>query len=140
MSKLITLRLAVLFTRVVVGIPLTDTHNGLRAMTADAARRFRITQNRMSHATQILQEIASQKLRYVEVPVTIRYTEYSIRKGQAIPTPSMSLGSRPPRSSTDRGRESAMRPIQFILILGLPPRSSYIATPSDRRSATASSS
>ena len=84
MSKLITLRLAVVFTRVVVGIPLTDTHNGLRAMTADTARRFRITQNRMSHATQILQEIASLKLRYVEVPVTIRYTEYSIRKGQAI--------------------------------------------------------
>ena len=30
MSKLIVLRLAVLFTRVVVGLPLTDTHNGLR--------------------------------------------------------------------------------------------------------------
>ena len=53
-------------------------------MTAAAARHIRITQNRMSHATQILQEIAAHRLRHVEVPVTVRYTEYSIRKGQAI--------------------------------------------------------
>ena len=83
-SKLITLRLAVLFTRLLVGLPLTDTHNGLRTLTSEAARRIRITQNRMSHATQILQEIASLRLRYVEVPITIRYTDYSIRKGQSI--------------------------------------------------------
>jgi glycosyltransferase involved in cell wall biosynthesis len=83
-TKLITLHCAVLFTRLLVGLPLTDTHNGLRALTAEAARRIRITQNRMSHATQILQEIAANRLRYKEVPVTIRYTNYSIRKGQSI--------------------------------------------------------
>ena len=38
----------------------------------------------MSHATQILHGIASNRLRYREVPVTIRYTDYSIRKGQSI--------------------------------------------------------
>ena len=48
------------------------------------ARRIRVTQNRMSHATQILQAIAAEQLRYREVPVTIRYTDYSIRKGQAL--------------------------------------------------------
>jgi glycosyltransferase involved in cell wall biosynthesis len=83
-AKLITLRLAVLFTRLLVRLPLSDTHNGLRAFSAHAARRIRITQNRMSHATQILQEIAALRLRYVEVPVTVRYTAYSVRKGQAI--------------------------------------------------------
>jgi glycosyltransferase involved in cell wall biosynthesis len=83
-AKLLVLRLAVRFTRLVVGLPLTDTHNGLRALTARAAAGIRITQNRMSHATQILQAIAAQRLRYLEVPVTIRYTDYSIRKGQSI--------------------------------------------------------
>ena len=83
-AKLLTLRLAVLVTRLLVGLPLTDTHNGLRALTAEAAGRIRITQNRMSHATQILQAIAARRLRYREVPVTIRYTDYSIRKGQSI--------------------------------------------------------
>ena len=83
-SKLVILRCAILLTRLVVGLPLSDIHNGLRALTAKAARRIRITQDGMSHATQILLEIASQRIRYIEVPVTIRYTEYSIRKGQAI--------------------------------------------------------
>lgn len=83
-SKLIALQCAVWFTRLVVGLPLSDTHNGLRAFSAGAAHRIRITQNRMSHASQILHEIAAQRIAYVEVPVTIRYTEYSQAKGQPI--------------------------------------------------------
>jgi glycosyltransferase involved in cell wall biosynthesis len=83
-KKYITLKLAVLFTRLTTGLSLTDTHNGFRAMTAEAAKKLQITQNRMSHASQILRTIAERKMRYSEVPVTIRYTEYSIRKGQRI--------------------------------------------------------
>lgn len=82
--KLLTLRCALLFTRLVVRLPLTDTHNGLRALTAETAKRMRITQNRMSHATQILLQVASMRLRYKEVPVTIRYTESSIKNGQSV--------------------------------------------------------
>ncbi len=78
------LRLAVLFTRVTTGLNVTDTHNGFRAFSAAAAKRIRITQNGMAHATQILLEIKHLKLRFVEVPVKIRYTEYSVRKGQRI--------------------------------------------------------
>jgi polyprenyl-phospho-N-acetylgalactosaminyl synthase len=36
----------------------------------------------MAHASEILAEIARSGLRYVEVPVTIAYTEYSMLKGQ----------------------------------------------------------
>jgi hypothetical protein len=36
----------------------------------------------MAHASEILSEIARLGLRYVEAPVTIRYTEYSMAKGQ----------------------------------------------------------
>jgi glycosyltransferase involved in cell wall biosynthesis len=82
--KLLTLRCALVFTRLLVGLPLTDTHNGLRALTAETARRIRITQNRMSHATQILLEVASMRLRYREVPVKIRYTPSSMKRGQSI--------------------------------------------------------
>jgi glycosyltransferase involved in cell wall biosynthesis len=84
LKKYITLKLAVMFTRVTTGLSLTDTHNGFRAMTAEAARKLGITQNRMSHASQILRTIAERKMRYAEVPVTIKYTEYSMRKGQRI--------------------------------------------------------
>ena len=83
-SRALTLRLATLLTRLTTGLDITDTHNGFRALEANAARRLRITQNRMAHGSQILEEIAALGLRYVEVPVTIRYTEHSLKKGQKL--------------------------------------------------------
>lgn len=77
------LQLAVLFTRVTTGLQVTDCHNGFRVFTAAAARRLRITQNRMAHASEVLEEIARKRMSYVEVPVTIRYTDYSMAKGQS---------------------------------------------------------
>lgn len=65
------------------GLFLTDAHNGLRAMTAKAARDFDIRENRMAHATEILFFIRKNKLRYKEVPVTISYSDYSRKKGQS---------------------------------------------------------
>ena len=77
-----TLKLGVLFTRVVSGIHVTDTHNGFRALSRKAAQQIRIRQDRMAHASEILDEIARLKLHYVEVPTRILYTEYSRQKGQ----------------------------------------------------------
>ncbi len=78
----LVLQLGVLFTRFVSHINVTDTHNGLRGFTRHAAKRIRIVQDRMAHASEILEEIVRQGLRYTEVPVTIAYTEYSQTKGQ----------------------------------------------------------
>jgi glycosyltransferase involved in cell wall biosynthesis len=83
-AKAITLWLAVRFSRLTTGLHITDTHNGFRALNRDAARRIRIRQDRMAHASEILDQIATLSLRYVEVPVTITYTPYSIAKGQRI--------------------------------------------------------
>jgi glycosyltransferase involved in cell wall biosynthesis len=83
-SKAITLWLAVLFTRITTGLKLSDTHNGFRALTREAAQKLRIRQNGMAHASEILDEIADKRLRYVEFPVTITYTQYSLAKGQRI--------------------------------------------------------
>lgn len=76
------LQLAILFTRVFSNIQVTDTHNGLRAFSAAAARKIRIVQDRMAHASEILDEIVRHQLRYTEVPVTITYSYYSKGKGQ----------------------------------------------------------
>ena len=80
--RALLLRSAVAFTRLSTGLPVTDSHNGLRMMTAASAKRIRITQNRMAHASEILSEVVRLGLRLVEVPVTIYYTEYSRQKGQ----------------------------------------------------------
>jgi glycosyltransferase involved in cell wall biosynthesis len=76
------LHAATIFTRLTTGLRLTDSHNGLRALTRKGAAAIRLRQNRMAHASEILVEIAHSGLRYVEVPVTIEYTAYSLAKGQ----------------------------------------------------------
>jgi glycosyltransferase involved in cell wall biosynthesis len=75
---------ATVFTRLTTGLSLTDSHNGMRALTRHGAAAIRLRQNRMAHASEILNEIAQSGLRYVEVPVTIEYTAYSLAKGQRI--------------------------------------------------------
>jgi hypothetical protein len=37
----------------------------------------------MAHASEILERIAALGLRHVEVPVAVRYTDYSVGKGQS---------------------------------------------------------
>lgn len=82
-NRKIVLRLARFVNLIFTGLLLTDAHNGLRVMTRDAAGKMRITENRMSHATEILSIIKKEKLRYSEQPVTIHYTDYSKSKGQS---------------------------------------------------------
>jgi glycosyltransferase involved in cell wall biosynthesis len=65
------------------GILFSDAHNGFRALNRKALEKIAITENRMAHASEILFEIKKHGLRYKEVPVHIRYTAYSIRKGQS---------------------------------------------------------
>jgi glycosyltransferase involved in cell wall biosynthesis len=76
------LRTATVVSNGMSGLRLTDAHCGLRAFRASAAPRLRITQDRMAHASELLRKIKTSGLVVVEVPVTIRYTDYSMRKGQ----------------------------------------------------------
>lgn len=82
-ARRMLLKAATVFTRITTGLRVTDAHNGLRALRREALATIRIRQNRMAHASEILDEIARHKLSYVEMPVTIRYTEYSLAKGQS---------------------------------------------------------
>jgi glycosyltransferase involved in cell wall biosynthesis len=76
------LRLAVLFTRLTAGLAVTDAHNGLRAFTAASAASLRLRHCRMAHASEIYAWIRREGLRWCEVPVTVTYSSYSLRKGQ----------------------------------------------------------
>jgi len=82
-ARRLLLKLAVAFTRVTTGMALSDAHNGLRLMTRKGAQGVYLRQNRMAHASEILDQIAASGLQYVECPVTIRYTDYSKAKGQS---------------------------------------------------------
>jgi len=82
-SRLIALKAAVLITRASSGLAVTDTHNGLRAMSRRAAEAISFTVDRMGHASEILDQIRQHGLRWTEAPVTVRYTPYSRSKGQS---------------------------------------------------------
>ncbi|MDZ5660148.1 glycosyltransferase family 2 protein [Nocardioides sp. S-58] len=82
-SKRVLLKAAVKFSNVTSGIRLTDAHNGLRAFNRHVAETMEITAPDMTHASEIIELIAANSYRYREMPVTIRYTDYSTSKGQA---------------------------------------------------------
>lgn len=77
------LKAGILFTYIFSEVQLTDTHNGFRALNKKALNTIRITQDRMAHASEIIDQVVINDLRYIEVPVTVKYDEYSIQKGQS---------------------------------------------------------
>ncbi len=83
-AKKIVLNIARYINFLFTGILLTDAHNGLRALTIDAAKTLTIKENRMAHASEILFWVKKKNLKYKEIPVQIIYTEYSKKKGQTI--------------------------------------------------------
>jgi len=83
-KRLLMLKAAILFTRATTGLNLTDTHNGLRVIRAQAARQMTLHQNGMAHASEFLAQISKHHMRYAEAGVHIRYTDYSLGKGQKL--------------------------------------------------------
>ena len=78
------LRVAVTMTNWSSGLTLTDAHNGLRVIRRDLAERLDLTQNRMAHASEIVDQIGDSGLPWAEYPVHVLYTDYSRSKGQSV--------------------------------------------------------
>lgn len=83
-TKRFVLKMAIAFSNLTSGVKLTDTHNGLRVFNRRVAEEIQITMPGMAHASEFLEIIARHRYSYVEVPVTIVYTDYSTSKGQPI--------------------------------------------------------
>lgn len=84
MLKRIILKLAVKYTNLSTGVPLTDAHNGFRAMNRSALAEMNLNLNGMAHASEIVATAHRANLITAEVPVEILYTKYSKAKGQSI--------------------------------------------------------
>ncbi len=86
-TKYLTLKLGLIFTRLFTELPLTDTYNGFRVLGSTALQKITITQNRMVHPLEIIEQIKKHHLRYTEIPVTISYDQYTIRRGDRVLNP-----------------------------------------------------
>lgn len=82
--KRLVLKVAAVQSRWSTGMALTDAHNGLRAFSPGVAGKIHLTQNRMAHASELVDQLATLEPVWVEHPVEILYTDYSKSKGQSL--------------------------------------------------------
>lgn len=83
-SKRILLKLAISFSNFTTGLKLTDTHNGLRLFNRHVAETIDITETGYQHASEIIEKIKQHNYKYVEEPMVVIYTDYSMAKGQSM--------------------------------------------------------
>jgi hypothetical protein len=76
------LRAGRIFERATTGIALSDAHNGLRVLSRGFASTLSLTSSDMSYATELLEAVARSGARYGEHPVEVRYSAYSLGKGE----------------------------------------------------------
>jgi len=69
-------------TTVFYGVQITDPHNGFRVIGVHTLAKISITADGMHYANEINEHIRKHRMLYYEVPVNIRYTSYSLAKGQ----------------------------------------------------------
>lgn len=82
--KRFVLKTVAFITRMRTGQTLTDAHNGLRLLRRDTAEMIYINQNRMAHASELVDQLLKSGQKWKEIPVHIIYTDYSRSKGQSL--------------------------------------------------------
>lgn len=70
---------AIYLNWLLTGMKMSDAHCGFRALSDKAARVCVFTQDRMAHATEILDLVKTHHIRHKEVPVDIVYHHYGQR-------------------------------------------------------------
>jgi len=81
LMRRVLLKGSVLVLLLFYGIKMTDAHNGFRAMSRRAAEQINITADRMAHASEFVEETRRLGLRYKEIPITVKYTDETLRRG-----------------------------------------------------------
>ncbi len=81
-ARKVILRISKLVTRIFYGSRVSDPHNGYRVISLPALRKINLTADGMHYANELNEQIQRNRIKYVEVPVHIRYTDYSLWKGQ----------------------------------------------------------
>jgi len=75
-KKYIIMPLARIFTRLFLGVKLSDPQNGFRALNRRAAQSIQITNREMAHTSEIQAKAFQEKLKIAEVPITVTYHHF----------------------------------------------------------------
>ena len=67
-------------TWAIYGLWVTDSQSGFRAYSRKAMERIDTKTDRYEYDSEIIREIYRNKLKFAEIPIEVRYTEYSMNK------------------------------------------------------------
>lgn len=81
-SRMVVLFLGNLITFLFFGVWTSDSQSGFRGLSRRAIQSIDIKSNRMEVSSEFFGEIRRLGLKFTEIPIHIRYTAYSLRKGQ----------------------------------------------------------
>ena len=82
--KRIVLKLIARITDLVTGVTLSDAHNGLKAYKVSTIKELELQFSSYSYESELITQVAKKKIDYKEMPTDIKYTNYSIKKGQKL--------------------------------------------------------
>ena len=82
--KRFALKLIAKITDLVTGVTLTDAHNGLKAYKISTIKELELQFSSYSYESELITQVAKKKIEYKEMPTDIKYTSYSIKKGQKL--------------------------------------------------------
>jgi glycosyltransferase involved in cell wall biosynthesis len=67
-------------TFLIYGLWVQDSQSGFRVFSNKALYKMNTSSDRYEYDTEVIREISQNKLSYVEIPISVRYTEYSKNK------------------------------------------------------------
>jgi polyprenyl-phospho-N-acetylgalactosaminyl synthase len=68
------------FTWLIYGLWVNDSQSGFRAFSHRAVESIETRTDRYEYDSEVIREIRRHALKYVEMPISVRYTEYSQTK------------------------------------------------------------
>lgn len=81
-ARRVVLFLGNLITFLFFGVWTSDSQSGFRGLSKRAIQSIAIKSNRMEVSSEFFGEIHRLGLKFTEIPIHIRYTAYSLQKGQ----------------------------------------------------------
>jgi polyprenyl-phospho-N-acetylgalactosaminyl synthase len=76
------LRISKIVTRILYSSKVSDPHCGYRVISLPALQKFNLSSDGMHYANEFNEQLREKNLSYKEIPIHIRYTEYSLKKWQ----------------------------------------------------------
>ena len=71
-----------LITFMLSGIYISDSQSGMKVFSGEALARINITSNGYEFCSEIIREARYFRLRISEVPISVKYSDYTLSKGQ----------------------------------------------------------